>query len=117
MVSLSTTGDRMYPQTAGYKDEDCSKEAASKVNKTLNERQIAVYHALITLDVIYGGATAEQVADYLELAPESVKPRLTELQHKGWVVKTGRKGKTKMGGSCAIWAINPCKLTEKEDNN
>ncbi len=103
----------IYPNKAGYKDNDCSKEAASKINRTLRARQEEVLNVLKTHS---NGLSSEQIASLIGRPSLSIKPRLSELKELGLVRKSGRRGKTELGGACTIWEINPCNLTQKEDN-
>lgn len=93
---------RKYPHKAGYRKDECSKEAARRIDGTLNERQELVYKALQTYP---NGATSEQIALFLHKPALSIKPRMTELLLMGKIRKSGRKSKTEMGGVCHIWEI------------
>lgn len=100
-VKLISIGGK-YPRSAGYKDEECSKEAAKKVNPKLRDRQKQVLRALAEAK---GGATIDEVAETLNLHRDAIKPRFSELKELGYIRKTGRKGKTVLGGVCAIWEL------------
>lgn len=113
---LRKTGEhyrKKYPNAAGYKDSDCSKEAALHVNRKLRKRQEEVLNALRKC---FNGATSEEIALMVGRPALSIKPRLSELLKLGLVRKSGRKGKTELGGNCTIWEIMPCNITEKGNN-
>lgn len=95
-----------YPHAAGYtKGSATSRQAAEAVNKTLSERQQAVYDALAWR----GPMTFHEIAAALELPVASVQPRLAELSRLGMVADSGsrrpspyprRDGRTI---ECTVW--------------
>ena len=97
-----------YPNEAGYQNDSCSKEAASKINPKLKDLQKRV---LKGLQEALGGNTAEGLAKTLSMPPQTVKSRLTELKLLGLIRKSGRKSTTELGGTCHIWEVNACNLT------
>jgi predicted HTH transcriptional regulator len=99
---LKLNRNNRYPHSAGFQKDDCSKEAAHNVNRTLSERQKLVFNALKSHA---NGATSEEIAQALDKPALSVKPRLTELLLMGKIRKSGKKGKTQLGGNCHIWVV------------
>jgi predicted transcriptional regulator len=89
-----------YPNEAGYRNDSCSKEAASKINPTLRERQKAVLTYLAAQET---GATVDDAAKALNKHRDALKPRFTELKLLGLIRKSGRKSTTELGGTCHIW--------------
>ncbi len=101
MINLYSIKE-VYPHRAGYKEKrGCAEEAANKLAPKLKKLQMQVLYALC--DYGYEGTTAEHLAEGMELDPATVKPRISELRLLGRVEATGVKGKTRLGGTCAVW--------------
>lgn len=112
-VILTKTTALSYPDAAGYKTGGASQEAADKINPKRGKLHDLVLKALAYFPK---GATADQIADFLERHRDAIKPRLSELKAMGLVEKTSERGLTELGGSCHKWQLNACNLTQNGDN-
>lgn len=85
----------------GYQKNDASKEAAN-FNKngkiTIREQVLELFRERKEL-------TAEQVAQIMNRAEISVKPRITELKNSGLIADSGKKVIGKWGTSITIWRL------------
>jgi predicted ArsR family transcriptional regulator len=52
-----------------------------------------------------GGATCDEVEQYLELRHQTASARINELKVAGLIVATGDKRKTRSGRAAAVWRI------------
>lgn len=57
------------------------------------------------------GLTADEVQAHSGMAPQSVNPRMLELRDDervgGWLVDSGRKRRTRLGGDAIVWVLAP----------
>lgn len=91
---------RAYNGRAGFRDDNTSREAASKIDAKLKPLQKTVYEAFKAFP---SGAHPDMIAQHTGIDRQTVKSRFTELTDAGLLVKTKRRGKTIKGSACAIW--------------
>ena len=86
----------------GYQKSDASQQAA-KHNRTgkLTIRQ-QVYNVFLDGQEL----TAEEMADFLNRAEISVKPRITELKNDGLICDSGKRKTGRWGTSLTVWKIS-----------
>lgn len=80
-------------------DPDTSHEAAESIEQTRMESM--VYHALVMM----GPATSSEIAASMNLARDSVSPRMAVLVDKHMVVNTGIKRPGPSGRRQIVWDI------------
>ena len=83
---------------APHSDEDTSRDAAKAIAPHLERLEQRVLDALATC-----GLTAEQIQDVTRLMGDTVRPRLVALKHRGLVVKTSERRRTRSGRLAAVW--------------
>lgn len=88
-----------YPQTAGYKVDGTSKDAAESINAAGLRAKV-----LRWLEK-RGNATADECAACLNLTPFSVRPRFTELKRLGKIAETGLRRPNASGRSATVWTV------------
>lgn len=87
-----------YPNSAGFKRMDTSRDGATHATATLGSRQTEVIADLQA----HGPSTAEQVAARTGRHWLHVRPRISELKALGRVVDTGERVATGMGGKTHV---------------
>ena len=107
---MSRTGEALgaiYDGLPGYKVGGTSKEAATKILPTLNERQQEVIDALRADELAGGtGLTPDETASKVGRNLLALRPRFTELgKHMGLIEKTGEKRKNESGLDAAVWRL------------
>jgi predicted HTH transcriptional regulator len=83
----------------GYQDNGSSK-AAADFN---TEGKLTLRQKVADLFDKHGRLTAEQVANLLNKAEISVKPRISELKKEGYIKNSGDKVIGKWGTSISVW--------------
>jgi predicted ArsR family transcriptional regulator len=94
-----------YPARPGYRDRGTSIAAARRVARdaaTLREKVLAEIRSSSTTS----GLTADEVAARLALSPFSIRPRVTELMHRGLIVDSGLRRKNASGRSAIVWTAH-----------
>lgn len=86
----------------GYRRTDTSKGAAEGQKYRAPNLRWAV---ILVLQDQKRAMTTEEIAEALERPYGSVQPRLSELQEKGLVRDSGRRGLTKWGKPCIKWIL------------
>lgn len=81
----------------------CSQLAASEIGQTVEQTRRECYLCFIQAQA--KGLTADEVAQRLNLSVLSVRPRVSELNKFGWIVKTGERRKNASGMSAAVWRV------------
>lgn len=92
-----------YPAGAGFKEPTTSREAAEKINATLNERQLEVVLALDAAGP--NGKTADEVAAVIGRDVLAVRPRLSELRAMRRIVPTGERRANKSRMKAKVWRL------------
>lgn len=88
-----------YPDAPGYRDRDTSRAAAVSMSHTAPILRQMCLKALTE----HGPATADEVADRLELSVLSVRPRFTEMLHGGLIADTGSRRANASGRMAKVW--------------
>lgn len=101
----------IYPEGAGWKGTDTSKEAALKVEP----RRIPLRRKV--WDMLETPQTGYAIAEALGANLYSVLPRISEMQRGGMVRDSGKRGETKLGNDAVIWERVPtASYTDAIDN-
>ncbi len=88
-----------YPQVAGYKRTDTSREAAASIDAgTLRAKVLRAIRDL-------GPLTADQCAVSLNLSILSIRPRCTELRELGRLRDTGERRPNISGRNAIVWGL------------
>lgn len=88
-----------YPQAAGFKGTDTSRQAAETIDAgTLRAKVLQTIRA-------HGPMTADECADHLRLSILSIRPRLSELRNLGKLRDTGERRPNVSGRSAVVWRI------------
>jgi DNA-binding IclR family transcriptional regulator len=87
-----------YPNEPGYKREGTSSEAAARVAPRARLMQQIVYQA-----IRQEPGTCQEIADRLGFDRGSVSPRVTELQHLGFVTDSGVRRYNPSGSRATVW--------------
>lgn len=90
-----------YPQSPGYRDRDTSRAAAESMAPTASLLRERCLKALRD----HGDATADEVAQRLDLSILAVRPRVTELFKAGAIVDTRERRKNVSGRTAAVWRV------------
>jgi DNA-binding Lrp family transcriptional regulator len=110
----------LYPFTPGYKDADTSKEAAEAIAPKAAHYRRAVMEAFRRAG--WGGLTADEAAEALNLDILTVRPRVSELKALDLIEDTGARHENQRSGKRAkvmrdVLATPPggqCELFPKE---
>jgi DNA-binding PadR family transcriptional regulator len=86
---------------SGRRNLEASRDAASVVDRTLNERQLAVLNALVKAP-----RTADEVSAALNRKIGSIAPRFTELKARGFIVPTGERRTTSDGCTAHVYRLS-----------
>jgi len=78
-----------YPLSPGHKENGTSLEAAELIKAGAETIRMKVYDVIINKNNF--GATADEVAELLNLSPFTVRPRVTELYKQGKLERKGRR--------------------------
>jgi len=78
-----------YPNTAGYKEHETSKDAAIAIesNGRAEKLRDLTYSAILNIGA--AGMTGKEIAASLREDITSIRPRLTELKERGLIFKSG----------------------------
>lgn len=90
-----------YPNHPGFKNNETSREAAEKVAETAPKLRLQCLGMLH----YHGPMTADEIAAKLERDKLSIRPRITELAHKGKIKPTGERRKNESGCTAKVWEI------------
>ena len=89
-----------YPDVAGFKKGETSKEAARTIEPTAKILREKV------LEVLKRGAkTADEVAEVLGVQIWSCRPRLSELLARKQIKDSGVRRKNQSGKSAVVWEL------------
>lgn len=89
-----------YPDSPGFKEATTSAEAAASMEKAAPVLRDKCRRALL-----FGPATADEVATRLGLSVLAVRPRFTELQRFGVIAETGERRPNESGRSAKVWKL------------
>lgn len=102
---------KSYPYSAGYKEHGTSKSAAELIDagvKTIREQVFGI----IANKGNYG-ATADEVAELLNLSSFTVRPRVTELYKQGKITRADTKRKNKSGLNAYVYVLSKEHLNQQ----
>lgn len=78
-----------YPHSPGFKENTTSREAAEALEKS--GRAVTLRDQVKAYFILGNDATADEVAEVLNLSPFSVRPRFSELFRMGLIERTGER--------------------------
>ena len=87
-----------YPDVPGFKRHGTSQEAAAEVAEEASKLQMACFACLKIAPL-----TADEVATQLGRSVLAIRPRISELVAKGWVVETPQRRINASGKWAAVW--------------
>jgi predicted transcriptional regulator len=82
-----------YGGHPGYRDTDTSKDAARLAGRTMGELHRIVMNTIAAS----GPLAADEIAHMIGRTFMSVRPRVTELVHAGYLYDTGKRRKSVFG--------------------
>jgi hypothetical protein len=92
--------DPKYPRDgAGFKDQGAGKNAAAAINLKLAKRQAEALDGVMR----FGPATADFIALKIGRNPHATRPRFSELERKGLVVKLDERGASAFGSKQHVY--------------
>lgn len=89
-----------YPDKLGFKEATTSAEAAASMEKSAPLLRDKCRRALL-----FGPATADEIAERLGVSVLAVRPRFTELLRNGQIDETGERRKNASGRSAKVWKL------------
>lgn len=98
------TSMKQYPLSAGYKEDGTSKSAAELINAGVKTIRQQVFDIIMNKGSY--GATADEVAELLNLSPFTVRPRVTELYKLGKIVRSSERRKNSSGLKAYVYVLN-----------
>ena len=90
-----------YPTEPGFKEGSTSNDAAQSMKASAPKLRTRVRNAISKL----GDATADEVAEALDITPFSARPRVTELATLGVIEYTGERRPNISGRSAKVWRL------------
>ena len=93
-------GEAHYPDVPGFKRHGTSEEAAAEVAQEASELQLACFACLKIAP-----STADEVAAQLGRSVLAIRPRISELVAKDWVVETPQRRLNASGKWAAVWRV------------
>jgi predicted ArsR family transcriptional regulator len=90
-----------YPRIAGFKARDTAEAAARAITPRAPRLQQLVIDQLL----LYGPATADEIADNMRVDRLSIRPRLSELARLGKVRDSGQRHKNASGKAAVVWTL------------
>jgi len=88
-------------ETPYVRGSETSEAAAASITPSLANLQRQVLDALKGFGP--SGATDEQLTDFIEMNPSTLRPRRIELLRKGYIFQADGTRKTRSGRAAAIW--------------
>ena len=96
-------GSTPYPDgLPGHTDHDTSRAAAKTVAPTLAVRQWEVLQKIAR----YGHTTIDLLCERMDVPPNQISGRFTELHKLGYIYATGSKRPTRTGCMAKLWSIS-----------
>jgi predicted transcriptional regulator len=102
---------KQYPLSAGYKEEGTSKSAAELIDAGVKTIREQVFYAIINKGNY--GATADEVAELLNLTPFTVRPRVTELFKLNKIKRTNTRRKNSSGLNAYVYVVSKDHLNDQ----
>ena len=93
----------LYPLSPGSKEDGTSLEAAELIKAGAETIRKKVYDAICNKGNF--GATADEIAELLNLSPFTVRPRVTELYKQGKIERTDRR-KNSSGAMAYVYKVS-----------
>lgn len=90
-----------------------SEDAAGSIKPKRGAQQRLVLDSLI---ISHDGLTANELARALSLPGDSIRPRLWELEHCGWVARAGDTRQTEYHKAAFVWRITDAGRRAVRDN-
>lgn len=94
--------DAKYPDIAGFKEDETSREAAERIEERGRARRLREQVRHWYVDDGNEG-TADECAHALGLSILAIRPRVTELNKSGVICKTGRRRCNYSGANAHVW--------------
>lgn len=91
-----------YPNSAGYKDEATSKDAADHIETSGKANILRIRVMEYVRDRRYLGTTPDACAMALGESVLAIRPRFTELEQKGMIRRTKLTEKNESGRNAAV---------------
>jgi transcription initiation factor IIE alpha subunit len=101
---MSRMSELVYPDVPGFKAPGPSEDAANIVRGSAAKLRGLV---LGRIRECPNGATADEIAEHLNLSVLSVRPRVSELKRTGKIKQTGARRKNESGMTATVWRIAP----------
>lgn len=98
-TDLFTYTDYSYPQGAGWKSRDTSREAA-RSTRAPRLRQLCIDQLML-----HGAQTTDECAASLGIDKLSIRPRFSELAAAGRVRDSGERRANGSGKRAIVWAL------------
>lgn len=89
-----------YPDRPGFKEPTTSADAAASMEKSAPRLRDKCKRALL-----FGPATADEVAKRLDMSVLAIRPRFTELQRQGVIAETGERRPNESGRNAKVWRL------------
>lgn len=87
---------------------DTSRESFERIQPSLEEREYQVFRALVKyLATGYADATGAELAAYMGIDKTQVRPRLTQMEQKKWLVKCPAR-RSRAAGETRAHGYAPC---------
>lgn len=102
---------KQYPSSAGYKEEGTSKSAAELIDAGVKTIREQVFDIIINKGNY--GATADEVAELLNLTPFTVRPRVTELFKLNKIKRTNIRRKNSSGLNAYVYVVSKDHLNDQ----
>jgi predicted ArsR family transcriptional regulator len=98
---MSRMSELIYPDAPGFKAGP-SEDAARTVITVASKLRPIVLTAIAQSP---GGATADEIAEQLNLSVLSVRRRVSELNRNGLIVQTGARRRNASGMTATVWRV------------
>jgi hypothetical protein len=92
-----------YPNSAGFKEETTSKEAAEHIESSGAANILRIRVMEYVRDRRYLGTTPDACATALGESVLAIRPRFTELEQKGMIRRTKLTEKNESGRNAAVY--------------
>lgn len=94
--------DQTYPNSPGFKVSGPSEDAAKSMAGSAAKLRATV---LAQIAACPSGATADEIAQQLNVSILSVRPRVSELKRNGQIEPTGARRRNASGMSASVWRV------------
>ena len=99
---MSRMSELIYPDAPGFKVSGPSEDAAKSARPSAAKLRASV---LAKIAECSNGATADEIAEQLNLSILSVRPRVSELNRNGEIEQTGARRRNASGMTATVWRI------------